>query len=337
MKKLFTIYLLENGECVKFKTLQAENAKKAREKVKTEKKIAVYENITDKDGNINELAIIRSALSVAKKSISKTIERTGGNDEQIAIDNSLACACAKLSSYDNMTKKEKQTATIDIESYYSSVIGDLSSDAYDYYGQAQKAFFENKDCDTREQYHIAFLEINKHIKQLQKNAGRLSVEYLQAENKDIVAVDTFFGKLLDGKAEWVNFDYIGDKGLTSDEKKNLANAVVDAIQKLPKVQKKIILYRIKNLSLSQIVNKLYHIDENITIAEREKLQENRKRLVCEHIKQAQKNILNHIKQTDENAFRLLVYTNIHISKYKSSDRHRENYWKEYRARKKAGL
>lgn len=158
--------------------------------------IRVYPATMDTDGQINADGIARGALMVARRTAINAVIRTGGNATQCRIERELAAANARCHG------AESARRIID-------VVADYSADTQDFFAVAAAGLTDAimDGADIVEQYHAAYLALNKHIHaQRAATARELSMEYIVDGGGDIVAINTAVSAIIRGGDRWTAAD-----------------------------------------------------------------------------------------------------------------------------------
>lgn len=290
--------------------------KDAKSYVKDGASVRVYPTTQDGNGKINAFEVMRGALQVAKISAEKTLIRTGGTETQQRIANELTSANARAGK----TEAERLGAT-----YILDTIARLSPDAQDIYACAYDGILSaiSKGANIAEQYHNAYIAINKHTIALRKATEReLSTEYITASGKQIVALSSYIARIVKNNERYTPIDNNTMDAVTADKLGAVLSAAAVALT--PR-QKEIVILTARGYSQRQICSKL-----NIKSVS----------TVNEHITHIRKKILDYIAENAPEFLTLIKSAQVNATNERNANKNKRNkhtaeYYREYRARKKA--
>lgn len=278
--------------------------------------VRVYPTTQDEHGNINAYAVIRGALQVAKKSAEKTLSRSGGTETQQRIANELTGANARA----GQPHAEQLGAT-----YILDMVARLSADSQDIFSCAYDGILTaiNDGADITEQYHNAYLTINAHI-MAQRSATEYetSTEFIEENGGHLVAVSSYIARIIKNGERYTPTDTETMDAETADKLGAVLSACAVALT--PR-QKEITILTARGYSQRQIADKL-NIKSVAT--------------VNEHLTHIRKKYLDYITENAPEFLTLInsaqVNATENATKSKSQrNKHNAEYYREYRARKKA--
>lgn len=312
----YIILIDENGKQTNL-TVDAPNSKQAhtiaRKTAPKGATVRAYPRTIDERGNIDAYAVLRGALQVAKKSAEKT---EGATATQRNMINELTNANAKASA----PEAEALGA-----GYIIELTAKLSADSQEYLGYAYKGILEsiNSGEDIPEQYHNAYISINHYAMKLRSATVReVSTEYIQTNGGALVSISQYLARIIKNGERYTPTD----SGTMDTETANKLGAVLSACAvTLTPRQKEITILAARGYSQRQIADKL-KIKSVSTINE--------------HLTHIRKKCLDYIT---ENAPEFLILINSYqvnvtenATKLKNRrNKHNAEYYREYRARKKA--
>lgn len=158
--------------------------------------IRVYPTTQDEHGATIAAGIARGALMVARRTAANAVRRTGGNETQCRIDKELTAANARCHG--------AETARRIID-----VIADYSADTQDFFAIAAAGLADAvaDGASIADQYHAAFLALNRHIHtQRSATAYEISTEFITDGGGDIVAINTAISAIIRGGDKWTPTD-----------------------------------------------------------------------------------------------------------------------------------
>lgn len=280
--------------------------------------VRVYPATQNGNGKINVFEIMRGALQVAKTSAEKTLIRTGGTETQQRIANELSSANAHAGK----TEAEQLGTT-----YILDIIARLSSDSQDIYACAYEGILNaiNDGADITEQYHNAYLSINAYVmKQRSATTHELSTEYITASGEQIVALSSYIARIIKNNERYAPTDNDTMNAETADELGAVLSAAAVALT--PR-QKEIVILTARGYSQRQICSKL-----NIKSVS----------TVNEHITHIRKKILDYIAENAPEFLTLIKSAQVNATNKRNANKNKRNkhtaeYYREYRARKKAKI
>lgn len=273
--------------------------------------VRTYPTTQDGNGDIIAYNVLRGALQIAKKSAEKATAN-GGTDTQFRIANELTGANAKAGT----DGAEKCGAVLDLIARLSADSQDIFSCAY---GGILQAIADGLPID--EQYHAGYLSINAHI--MAQRAARqkeCSTEYIEADGGAIVAINTYMARIIKNGERYTPIES-GEMDAQTAER--LGAAISASMATLTPRQKDIV--RCVAIGLSER-------------ATAEKLNIKNVATVNEHLTRIRQKVLEYFT---ENATEFLPLINgekvktAKIDRHKKANRHNAEYYREYRARKKA--
>lgn len=244
----YTLFITDTNGNTTEKQIEALNAKRAHELIPVSDGYTVkaFPTTTDENGNINEYALLRGALQVAKRCAEKALAN-GGTDTQRRIANELVTVNAKAGA----NGAEKYGAN-----YLLDLISRTSSDSQNFHSEAYTAILQahNNGLPINEQYRDAFKAVNRYImKQRSATKKECSTEYIQEAGGNIVAVNTVIHRLINSDEK-----YIPTVGGEMDDKtaERLGLVLASAIATLSPRQKQIVELLAKQYSERAIMAKL---------------------------------------------------------------------------------
>lgn len=256
----YTVIARKNdGTDVLIDYVNAINTREAHEKAdkKDGVSIRVYPTTTDDDGNIITYNVVRGALQVATISAKKTVTRTGGTDTQRRIANELISV--------NIRAGAESAEQLGVK-YVLDMISDTSADTQDIYSCAEEGILTaiRDGADIVEQYRNAYLYINRHImKQRGATARECSLEYIQESDGDIVPINAYIARIINGGERYTPFD----NGIIDTKTAERLGAVLsNASALLTPRQKDIVKYIGYGYSIADIAERL-NIKSKGTISE----------------------------------------------------------------------
>ena len=278
--------------------------------------VRVYPTTQDEHGNINAYAVMRGALQVAKKSAEKTLSRTAGTETQQRIANELTGANARA----GQRHAEELGAT-----YILDMIARLSADSQDIFSCAYDGILTaiNDGADITEQYHNAYLTINAHIMaQRSATEHETNTEFIEENGGHLVAVSSYIARIIKNGERYTPTDTETMDAETADKLGAILSACAVALT--PR-QKEITILTARGYSQRQIADKL-NIKSVAT--------------VNEHLTHIRKKYLDYITENAPEFLTLInsaqVNATENATKSKSQrNKHNAEYYREYRARKKA--
>ena len=256
----YTVLARKNdGTDVLMGCVNAINTREAHEKV--DKKdgitIRVYPTTTDVNGNIIAYNVVRGALQVAAISAKKTVDRTGGTDTQRRIANELISVNVRAGA----DGAEQYGA-----GYVLDMISNTSPDTQDIYSCAEQGMLTaiHDGADIAEQYHNAYLYINKYIMaQRGATARECSLEYTRESGGDIVPINAYIARIINGGERYTPYD---DGIINAETAERLGAVLASASALLTPRQKDIVKYIGYGYSIADIAERL-GIKSKGTIAE----------------------------------------------------------------------
>lgn len=274
--------------------------------------VRVYPTTQDEHGNINAYAVMRGALQVAKKSAEKTLSRTGGTETQQRIANELTGANARA----GQPHAEQLGAT-----YILDMVARLSADSQDIFSCAYDGILTaiNDGADITEQYHNAYLTINAHI-MAQRSATEYetSTEFIEENGGHLVAVSSYIARIIKNGERYTPTDTETMDAETADKLGAVLSACAVALT--PR-QKEITILTARGYSQRQIADKL-----NIKSV----------KTVAEHLTSIRKKYLDYITENAPEFLTLINSAQVsETTKKAHRNKHNAEYYREYRARKKA--
>lgn len=278
--------------------------------------IRAYPTTQDENGNINAYAVLRGALQVAKKSAEKT---EGVTDTQQRMINELKSANAKAG------KPEAEELGA---GYLLDLCARMGADSQDYFGYAYKGILEAIDngADITEQYHNAYLSINAYVmKQRSATTHELSTEYIEANGGTLVSITTYIARIINNGERYTPTD--DNATMDAETAERLGEALSNAMIALTPRQKEIIKLVARDKSQRDIASAL-NIKNVATVNEH--LTHIRAK-VLEYFTENAPEFLTIIDGAKVNATNTKRNTDRHTKK----NRHNADYYREYRARKKA--
>lgn len=290
--------------------------KDAKPYVKDGASVRVYPTTQDGNGKINAFEVMRGALQVAKISAEKTLIRTGGTETQQRIANELTSANARAGK----TETERLGTT-----YILDIIARLSPDAQDIYACAYDGILSaiSKGANIAEQYHNAYIVINKHTIALRKaTEHELSTEYITAGGEQIVALSSYIARIVKSNERYAPIDNNTMDAVTADKLGAVLSAAAVALT--PR-QKEIVILTARGYSQQQIADKL-KIKSDATVRE--------------HLTNIRKKYLDYIAENAPEFLPLINSAQVNATADKrAKDRYtkeqRAEYMRKYRATKKA--
>lgn len=314
VKMKYTVFTRKNdGTDVLMGCVNAINTRDAHEKA--DKKdgitIRVYPTTTDVNGNIITYNVVRGALQVAAISAKKTVIRTGGTDTQRRIANELISVNVKAGA----DGAEQYGAE-----YVLNMISNTSPDSQDVYSCAEQGILTaiHDGADIVEQYRNAYLYINRHImKQRGATARECSLEYIQESGGNIVPINAYIARIINGGERYTPFD---DGIIDTETAEHLGTVLSNASALLTPRQKDIIKYIGRGCSQRQAAERL-NIKSVAT--------------VNEHLARVRKIYLEYITENAPEFLRIIKGTQVNNTMDKrNTNRHNSDYYKAYRTRKK---
>lgn len=311
----YTVLARKNdGTDVLIGCVNAINTKQAHEKV--DKKdgitIRVYPTTTDVNGNIITYNVVRGALQVATISAKKTVGRTGGTDTQRRIANELVSVNIRAGA----DGAEQYGAE-----YVLDMISNTSHDSQDIYSCAEQGILTaiHDGADIVEQYRNAYLCINKHImKQRGATARECSLEYTRESGGDIVPINSYIARIINGGERYTPFD---DGIIDTETAERLGTVLSSASALLTPRQKDIVKYIGCGYSQRRTAERL-----NIKSV----------KTVAEHLTSIRKKYLDYITENAPEFLPLINSAQVgETTKKAHRNKHNAEYYREYRARKKA--
>lgn len=158
--------------------------------------IRVYPTTQDEHGALIDAGVARGALMIARRTAANAVRRTGGNETQCRIDRELTAANARCHG--------AETARRIID-----VIAGYSADTQEFFAIAAAGLTDAiaGGADIAEQYHVAFLALNRHVHaQRAATAYELSTEFIIDGGGDIVAINTAISAIIRGGDKWTAVD-----------------------------------------------------------------------------------------------------------------------------------
>lgn len=314
VKMKYTVFTRKNdGTDVLMGCVNAINTRDAHEKA--DKKdgitIRVYPTTTDVNGNIITYNVVRGALQVATISAKKTVDRTGGTDTQRRIANELVGVNIRAGA----DGAEQYGAE-----YVLNMISNTSHDSQDIYSCAEQGILTaiHDGADIVEQYRNAYLYINRHImKQRGATARECSLEYIQKSGGDIVPINAYIARIINGGERYTPFD----NGIIDTETaERLGTVLSGASALLTPRQKDIAKYIGYGYSQRQTAERL-NIKSVAT--------------VNEHLTRIRKIYLEYITENAPEFLHIIKGIQVNDTATKrNTNRHNADYYKAYRARKK---
>lgn len=316
----YTIIIMHADGNETRKSTDAHNSKQAHEWARQfatdGATVRVYPTTQDEHGNINAYAVMRGALQVAKKSAEKTLSRTGGTETQQRIANELTGANARA----GQPNAEQLGAT-----YILDMVARLSADSQDIFSCAYNGILTaiNDGADITEQYHNAYLSINAYIiAQRSATEYETSTEFIEENGGHIVAVSSYIARIIKNGERYTPTDTETMDAETADKLGAVLSACAVALT--PR-QKEITILTARGYSQRQICDKL-NIKSVAT--------------VNEHLTHIRKKYLDYITENAPEFLTLInsaqVNATENATKSKSQrNKHNAEYYREYRARKKA--
>lgn len=303
----------DDGTEVLISTVNAINTRQAHLQAQEEngKTIRVYPTTTDEHGNIITYNVIRGALQVATISAKKTVDRTGGTDTQRRIANELIGVSVRAGADD-----AEQYGT----SYIMDMISHMSYDSQDMFSYAQQGIIIaiNNGADIVTQYRNAYLYINKYIMtQRGATARECSLEYTRESGGDIVAINTYIARIINGGERYTPYD----NGIIDTGTAECLGAVLSGASALltPR-QKDIVKYIGRGCSQRQTAERL-NIKSVAT--------------VNEHLSRIRKIYLDYITENAPEFLYMIKGIQVNNTATKrNTNRHNTEYYRAYRARKK---
>lgn len=311
------IYTDANGE-TRTAHVNAPNANQAHEKAAPNANgatVRAYPTTTDKHGNVIAYNVLRGALQVAKKSAEKAT-MNGGTETQFRIANELTSANAKAGT----DGAEKLGAA-----YVLDLIARLSADSQDIFSCAYDGILTaiNDGAEISEQYHAAYLNINAYIMtQRAATEYETSTEFIEAGGGDIVAINTYIARIINGKERYTPMD---GGGMDTETAEKLGAALSGAAAMLTPRQREITILTARGYSQQQIADKL-KIKSDATVRE--------------HLNHIRKKYLVYITENAPEFLPLINSAQVNATANKrAKDRYtkeqRAEYMRKYRATKKA--
>lgn len=293
--------------------VNAINTKQAHEKVDKKDNITVrvYPTTTDVNGNIIAYNVVRGALQVATISVKKTVDRTGGTDTQRRIANELISVNIRAGA----DGAEQYGA-----GYVLDMISNISHDSQDIYSCAEGGILTaiHNGADIVEQYRNAYLYINRHImKQRGATARECSLEYTRESGGDIVPINSYIARIINGGERYTPFD---DGIIDTETAERLGAALSSASALLTPRQKDIVKYIGRGCPQRQTAERL-NIRSVATVAE--------------HLARIRKIYLEYITENAPEFLYIIKGTQVNNTVTKrNTNRHNAEYYRDYRARKK---
>lgn len=313
---LYTIiYTNENGE-TRTAHINANNAKQAHEQAAQNANgatVRTYPTTQDEHGNIISYNVLRGALQAAKRSAEKATAN-GGTDTQFRIANELTGANAKAGA---------DGAEQYGEAYILDLTARLSADSQDIFGYAYSGILTaiNEGKDISEQYHAGYLSINAYImKQRAATAYETSTEFIEESGGALVAINSYIARIINNGERYTPMD-----GGTMDAEtaERLGAALSGASIALTPRQKDIAEYIGRGLSQKQVAEKMYI--KNVAT-------------VNEHLTRIRKIYLEYFTENAPEFLYIIKGAEVKadkVDRHKKSNRHNAEYYRAYRARKKA--
>ena len=313
---MYTIIITHADETTATITTNAQNAKQAHEYAETiatkADTIRVYPTTQDSDGNVIVYGLLRGALMVAKKSAEKTLSRDGGTKTQQTIASELISANARA----GLTGAEELGAP-----YLLDIISQLSQDSNDIFSCAYNGMFDalQRGEDITEQYHNGYIEINRYI-MAQRSASEkeVSTEYILESGGHLVAINTYIARIVKGGER-----YTPCNSETMDETtaEKLGAILSNASALLTPRQKTIVELVARGYSQRRIAE-LLHVKNAMTINQ--------------HIANIRKIYADYINANASEFNAIIKSAEVNeTQKRRNKNRHSAEYYREYRARKKA--
>ena len=310
----YTLFITDTNGNTTEKQVETLNAKQAHDTtpVPDGYTVKAFPTTTDENGNINEYALIRGALQVAKRCAEKALAN-GGTDTQRRIARELVTVNAKVGA--NGAEKYGVNYLLDL-------ISRTSVDSQTFHSEAYTAILQayNNGLPINEQYRDAFKAVNRYImKQRSATEKECSTEYIQEAGGNIVAVNTVIHRIINADEK-----YIPTVGGEVDDKtaERLGSVLVSAIATLSPRQKQIVELLAKQYSTRAIMEKLA-IKNECTYQD--------------HIIIIRDNVLDYILKNAPEFSTLINDISIRLDrKRRMTDRHKNNAerMREYRKRKK---
>lgn len=310
----YTVFARKNdGTDVLIGCVNAINTREAHEKV--DKKdgitIRVYPTTTDINGNIIAYNVVRGALQVSTISAKKTVDRTGGTDTQRRIANELVSVNIRAGA----DGAEQYGAE-----YVLNMISNTSPDSQDIYSCAEQGILTaiHDGADITEQYRNAYLYINRHImKQRGATAQECSLEYTQESGGDIVPINAYIARIINGGERYTPYD---DGIIDIETAERLGAVLSGASALLTPRQKDIVKYIGRGYSQRRTAERL-NIKSVATVAE--------------HLARTRKIYLEYITENAPEFLHIIKGVQVNNTVIKrNTNRHNADYYKAYRAGKK---
>lgn len=321
----YTLFITDTNGNTTEKQIDALNAKQAHDHtpIPDGYTVKAFPTTTDENGVINEYALMRGALQVAKRCAEKALA-SGGTDTQRRIANELVTVNAKVGA--NGAEKYGINYLLDL-------ISRTSADSQNFHSEAYTAILtaHNNGLPINEQYRDAFKAVNRYImKQRSATEKESSTEYIQEQGGNIVAINTVIHRIINADEK-----YIPTVGGKMDDKtaERLGAVLSSAIATLSPRQKQIVELLAKQYSARAIMDKLAIKNE---------------RTYQDHIIIIRDNVLDYILKNAPEFSTLIDDINARLDRkrrmehnngrkeHNAKDRHKNNAerMREYRKRKK---
>lgn len=310
-KMNYTVFARKNdGTDVLMGSVNAINTREAHEKVDKKDGITrrVYPTTTDVNGNIITYNVIRGALQVATTSAKKTVTRTGGTDTQRRIANELISVNIRAGA----DGAEQYGAE-----YVLDMISNTSHDSQDIYSCAEEGILTaiHNGADIAEQYHNAYLFINRYImKQRGATARECSLEYTQESGGDIVPINAYIARIINGGERYTPFN---DGIIDTETAERLGAVLSGASALLTPRQKDIVKYIARGYSIADTAERL-NIKSKGTVAE--------------HLTRIRSKMLEYIASNAPQFLYMIDSAKVNAAAQKK--KRNAEYYREYRAKRK---
>lgn len=310
----YTLFITDTNGNTTEKQVETLNAKQAHDitPVPDGYTVKAFPTTTDENGDINEYALMRGALQVAKRCAEKALAN-GGTDTQRRIANELVTVNAKAGA--NGAEKYGVNYLLDL-------ISRTSADSQNFHSEAYTAILQahNNGLPINEQYRDAFKAVNRYImKQRSATEKECSTEYIQETGGNIVAVNTVIHRIINADEKYI--PTVGDE-MDDKTAERLGSVLASAIATLSPRQKQIVELLAKQYSERAIMAKLAIKSE---------------RTYIDHVIIIRDNVLDYILKNAPEFSTLIDDINTRLDrKRRMTDRHKNNAerMREYRKRKK---
>lgn len=304
------IYTAENGN-TRNTLMTALNAKQAHEHAQPQdgETVKAYPLTVDSDGSINAYAIMRGAIQVARKCAGKAVEN-GGTETQYTILNELKSVNARAGS--DGAEKLGISYLLDIQAR-------LTADSQDLIGQAYSGIMEAiaNGANIEEQYKEAYRAVNAYIlKRRSMTQRESSIEYLEEVGGTVVSINTYIARILNADEKYTPIE---TADISPETVAKLGHTLAEASKALTDRQRDII----KRLTVGQSQRDIMRAMNIKSVA-----------TINEHLVRVRKIYADYFSENAPELLQFIDRAKVETSKAKSN-RHTAEYYREYRARKRA--